>query len=280
MTNRSDPGTSRSFDADHVTFVLVEPQTGGNVGSAARALKNLGFSRLVLVRPACDPRGPDALRLAVDASDLLDTSAVVSDLETALARSRMVVGATARTGKHRHPHWRLDELAGEMAGTAALGELAVVFGREDRGLTDRELDRCTHLVHLPASRAYPSFNLAQAVLLVAYELRRATLAPSGANDDGPPATQAAREAMYGHLERALSAIGFLKPDPAEVIMRRLRRLLGRARMSPDEVRLVRGIARQTLWAAGRAGLLSGTEDTTRDAEGDARGEESGWIEDN
>ena len=120
-----------------------------------------------------------------------------------LASRRMVVGTTARTGKHRQPHWRLDELACEIVATAAQAELAVVFGREDRGLTDRELDRCTHLVHLPASRAYPSFNLAQAVLLVAYELRRATLRPSGA-DNGLPADQAAREAMYGHLERALS----------------------------------------------------------------------------
>jgi len=237
--------------AERVRCVLVGSRSAGNVGAAARALKNLGFPRLVLVAPRCDPQDAQARRMAVDAVDVLDAAARFDALDPALDGAGIVIGATALTGKHRRPHYRLDRLV-QLLGPAALAnDLALVFGREDRGLTDRELDRCTHLVRLPAVEAYPSFNLAQAVLLVAWELRRAALEA----EDPPPADAAGhreREAMYAHLEQALREIGFLKDDPAEVVMRRLRRLLGRAVPTADEVRLLRGIARQTLWAAGRA----------------------------
>lgn len=234
----------------NVRFVLVEPRTAGNVGATARALKNLGFKHLTLVRPGCDPSDDDARRMAVDARDLLEGSARSDDLDAALDGATMVVGATARTGKQRQPHWRLDRLAGEMAGVASNGRLACLFGPEDRGLTDGELDRCTHLIYLPSAEAYSSFNLSQAVLLVAYGVRMALLErEEGSGAEPRAAGHADREAMYQHLEEALSAIGFLKPDPAESVMRQLRRLLGRARMTEREVKLLRGAARQILWAA-------------------------------
>jgi len=239
---------------DRVRFVLVHPRSGGNVGSAARAIKNLGFSRLALVAPSCDPLGREARMMAVDARDVLERAEKHRDLDEALAGSGTVVGTSRRLGRHRRPHWRLDEIAERLAGLALAGELAVLFGREDRGLTDAELDRCTHLVYLPASEIYPSFNLAQAVLLVAYELRMATLEEPLAEPLGPPAGHGAREAMYHHLERALLAIGFLGRDTREVIMRRFRRVFGRAVLTPDEVKMLRGVARQTLWAAKEAGL--------------------------
>jgi len=233
-----------------VRFVLVGAQTAGNVGSAARALKNMGFQRLVLVSPQCDPLGVEARRLAVDAADLLDSAELHDDLDRALTGATMTVGATTRTGKQRSPHWRIDELANEMLRHADAHSLAIVFGREDSGLTDDELDRCSHLIYLPSSRAYRSINLAQAVLLVAYELRRSRLAARP--DPLPqPAEHQEREAMFEHLEEALREIGFLKDDPAESIMRRLRRVLGRRELSAAEVKLFRGIARQTLWAARR-----------------------------
>jgi TrmH family RNA methyltransferase len=237
---------------DDVRFVLVEPMTGGNVGSAARAVKNLGFSRLVLVRPHFDLRDRQARKMAVGAVDVLERAEIHEDLDHALAGARSVVGTSRRKGKYRKPHYRLDLFSWELGKLAMTGDLAVVFGREDSGLTDLELDRCTHLVHLPAADEYPSFNLAQSVLLVAYELRRS--APDSIADEplDPPAGHDEREAMYRHLTEALLAIGFLQNDTVEPMMRRLRRLFGRAGLSTEEVSIVRGIARQTLWAAGRA----------------------------
>jgi tRNA/rRNA methyltransferase len=243
-----------------VAFVLVEPRSGGNIGAAARALANLGFSDLRLVRPHADPLGPEARQLAVDAAPVLEASTRHDSLDDALHHAVAAVGATARSGKHRRPHWRLDALAPELPALEATGALAFVFGREAHGLTDAELDRCTHLVHFPASASYPSFNLAQSVLLVAYTLRLAL--------DGPappalevPAEHAAREAMYAHLERALRAIGYLHEDTAEPMMRRIRRMLGRANLTPGEVQLLRGMARQALWLADKEGAACPADPT-------------------
>jgi TrmH family RNA methyltransferase len=242
-----------AYDPSGVRFVLVEPATAGNAGSAARALKNLGFSRLVLVRPRFDREDRQARMMAVDAADLLARAEVHGDLDAALAGARTIVGTSARKGKYRRPHYRLDLFSEELVRLAAAGELAVVFGREDKGLTDRELDRCTHLIHLPAADDYPSFNLAQALLLVAYELRRAAAGWLPREPLDPPAPHDERERMYVHLAEALLAIGFLQDDTAESMMRRLRRLFGRAALTSEEVTILRGVARQTLWAAGLAG---------------------------
>jgi TrmH family RNA methyltransferase len=237
-----------------VRFVLVEPQSGGNVGAAARALKNLGYSRLDLVRPRCDPFGAEARALAVDAADVLERAGVHGSLDDALEGALTVVGTSARTGKHRRPHRRLDAFGPELARLAAAGPLAAVFGRERHGLSDAELDRCTHLVHFPSSPDYPSFNLAQSVLLVAYTLRVEAERRAPEPPPDPPADHATREAMFAHLEAALAAIGYLHEDTVVPMMRRLRRLLGRAELTATEAAILRGIARQTLWAARRAGL--------------------------
>ncbi len=246
--------SNRSFDPRCARFVLVGPRAGGNVGAAARALDNLGFSRLVLVQPRCNPLGTDALRMAVNATELLERAEVHHDLDAALAGSGTVVGLSARLGKHRKPHYRLDQLAAPMAEWTRRGELAAVFGREDHGLTDEELDRCTHLVHLPADDGYPSFNLAQAVLLVAYELRMRGFESAAVEACDPPAPHEEREAMYAHLQEGLETIGFLTRDTIAPIMRRFRRMFGRAELTTDEVRMVRGVARQVLWVAGKADL--------------------------
>lgn len=241
-----------ALDPGRLRFVLVAPQSGGNVGAAARALKNLGFSRLELVSPECDPLGEPARRMAVDAIDVLRQARVHADLDAALEGAATVVGTSRRAGRWRHPNFRLDELAATLARLAAAGELAFVFGREADGLTQAELDRCTHLVHLLASRDYPSFNLAQAVLLVAYEMRLCLLAPSHGEPEEVLAGHAGREAMYAHLEAALRAMGFLEEHTAEGMMRRIRRILGRAELTPGDVKIFRGIARQALWLAGQA----------------------------
>lgn len=231
-------------------FVLVEPKAPGNVGASARALANLGFGRLDLVAPACQHRGQEATRMAVDAVDLLLAAKVHATIDEALAGASTVIGTSRRAGKQRRPHFRLDEIAGEIPRLAASGDVAFVFGREADGLEHAELDRCTHLVYFLSDDAYPSFNLAQSVLLVAYETRKAM---AGA---APPAAESiadheTREAMYLHLDAALRAVGFLQDPTSEGMMRRMRRILGRAELSAGDVKVVRGIARRILWLAGR-----------------------------
>lgn len=232
--------------------MLVEPQSAGNIGAAARALKNCGFERLVLVAPACDPTDDEGRKFAVDARDVLLSAAIVPTLDAALEGAATVVGTSALAGRQRRPNWRLDAFAADLPRETARGPLAFVFGRESRGLTDEELDRCTHLVHLAASDAYASFNLAQAVLLCAYTARLALDAPPAPSaHDEPPALHEEREAMYDHLAEALRAIGFLKPDQEDGMGRRLRRMFGRADFTSGDVKVLRGIARQILWIARR-----------------------------
>lgn len=247
-------GADLPFDRARVRFVLLEPRHAGNVGAACRALGNFGFARLTMVRPVCEPRGDEARRMAVGAVEILERAEVVANLDDALAGAGVVVGTTSRSGKHRRPLRRFDTLAPALAQLARAGEVAVLFGREDRGLEVEELDRCTHLAYLPTAASYPSANLAQAVMLVAYELTLAAASPIEPRDAEPPASDEQREAMYAHLRVALATIGFLHPESADPLMRRLRRLVGRADPSSEEVALLRGIARQALWAAQRAGL--------------------------
>ena len=240
-----------------IRFVLVAPRYGGNVGSAARVLKNFGFSRLELVEPREGADHEDAIRMAVDATDVLASATTHATLDDALSTASTVVGTSRRMGKHRQPHHRLAELAPLIAGLAGRGEVALVFGREDHGLADADLDRCTHLAYVPTDEAYPALNLAQTIAIVAYELRGAlaSAAPSAPDpEDDIMADHASREAMYRHLEEALLAIGFLKHGQLEGMMRRLRRMLSRAELSAGDVDVVRGIARQILWLARQAGL--------------------------
>ena len=240
-----------------IRFVLVEPRYGGNVGAAARVLKNFDFSNLDLVDPREGAEHEYAVRMAVDAGDVLASARTHATLDDALATAATVIGTSRRMGKHRQPHHRLDELAPVIAGLALRGEVAMVFGREDRGLSDTDLDRCTHLVYVPTSESYPALNLAQTIAIVAYELRQAQagqVPPAPDPEAEMLVDHAGREAMYAHLEQALLAIGFLKLGQLEGMMRRLRRILSRAELTAGDADVMRGIARQILWLARQANL--------------------------
>jgi len=242
-----------------IRFVFVEPRYGGNVGAAARVLKNFGFGRLDLVAPREGADHEEAIRMAVDAADVLAAARTHATLDDALDGAATVVGTSRRMGKHRQPHHRLDELAPIIAGLAFRGEVALVFGREDHGLSDADLDRCTHLVYVPTAAAYPALNVAQTIAIVAYEVQDALdaalpPAPDPEFEHEALVDHAGREAMYAHLEEALLAIGFLKLGQLEGMMRRLRRILSRAELTGGDVDVVRGIARQTLRQATPARL--------------------------
>jgi tRNA/rRNA methyltransferase len=235
-----------------VRFVLVRPGSGGNVGAVARALKNTGFESLWLV----DPRPIDAreaVRLAHGATDLLQHARRVPTLADALAGSRWSVAATRRGGRRRAVTWTPRALAGAVASEPSRRPLAIVFGPEEDGLSMSDLALCHDVVRIPAAEGQPSYNLAQAVLVLAYELFTADVAtraalPAARPAAAPNATADQLEGLYAHLESVLLEIGFARTDTAPARMLAVRRILGRARLRPGDVRLLRGICRQVHWA--------------------------------
>ncbi len=237
------------------TVVLVEPQSPGNIGAAARALHNMGLSRLALVRPV-EYRVLEARRMAMGGQPLLSAAREAPSLLEAIAHGGLVIGTTRRHGKNREPFLDVREAARRAASAAASGdEVVLVFGREDSGLTTTELDACHLLASIPTAPEYPSLNLSQAVLVMAYELCRAAT-ELGATDLPPArrrATARETEQLYVQMTSVLEEIGFLTPQNPEEIMHALRRLLGRAEMDPREVRILRGVLRQVRWAARREG---------------------------
>jgi len=234
--------------ADHIRIVLVGTQHPGNIGSAARALKTMGLSRLVLVAPE---RYPDieAHALAAGADDVLATAPVMATLAEAVADCRLVLGCTARSRRvalEEHLPRAAASLVTAQAGTGA--EVALVFGRERTGLTNDELQLCHAAVHIPANPEYSSLNLAAAVQVLAYEIRMALLQSGGPEastaaiqTEDEPASHAQLEGFFAQLADTLDAIDFHKGRAPESAMRKLRRLFLRSALDVREVRLLRGI---------------------------------------
>lgn len=223
-----------------VRFVLVEPSHPGNIGAAARAIRVMGFRDLALVRPQRFPHA-DATALAGSADAVLEHARVCESLQEALAGCSPVFGTSARRrtlGWPEHDARTAARRAVESGGPAAF-----VFGRERTGLTNAELDQCQYMVHVPTDAEYGSINLAQAVQIVAYELRMANApaAPSGQDEARPAHEDMAR--FYSHLEETLVDIGFLDPDNPRQLMRRLRRYFNRSDPSALELNILRGILR-------------------------------------
>lgn len=251
---------------ERVRIVLVRPRRGGNVGSAARVMKNFGLADLVLVAPRTRV-GAVGAHMAVHAGDVLDARTTAPDLATAVADCVLVVGTAGRDFAH------LDALepraaAQEVVAATSRGPVALVFGPEDHGLANVDLGRCQRLVRIPTADAYGSLNLAQAIAVCAYELLcaaraaeeavrpRARSAPrpsSGraARDERDPASSAEREALLAHLGEALEAVGFLSRQNPAHILADLRALFARAGLTRRDVKIWRGIARQVMWAARR-----------------------------
>lgn len=241
------PSDFPGVPAGRLRFVLVGTQHPGNIGAAARALKTMGFSRLVLVAPENFP-ADEAFRRAAGADDVLAAAPVVGTLAEAVADCRLVLGCTARSRRVQ-----LEELVPRTAGeravgiAAAGGEVALVFGRERTGLSNEELQLCHAAVHIPANPEYSSLNLAAAVQVLAYEARLAVLAggsgeaPPPAHPDDVPATHAEMEGFFAQLGETLDDIDFHKGRAPDSAMRKLRRLFLRGDPSRQEVRLLRGI---------------------------------------
>lgn len=241
---------------DNLAVVLVRPRFPENIGAAARACANFGCSRLVLVAPERWEE-EKALPLATPkGADLLRRMEIFDDLPAALAGFSYVLGTTARTGG-----WRRDLFTPAAAGPEAAerlrasGRVALVFGSEDRGLSNAEVELCQGLVNVPTVPEASSLNLAQAVLLLLYEVtgavRERPCAPGGRSKDRL-ATHAEQELLFAALRRMLADIDYLRPENPDYWMLPVRRLLGRVTLRRGEFNLLMGVCRQVGWVAAKA----------------------------
>lgn len=234
----------------NISIILIRTKHPGNLGSAARAMFNMGIDHLTLVAPQCTIND-ESYRLAKGGKNILDSARTCRSLKSALRGLRFVVGTTGKSGGYRAAARSLRSFAPRIIDYAARQKVGIIFGPEDTGLTDDDLRFCQALIRIPTHRRGPSINLAQAVMLVCYELYTASLA----RDPSPvpklaPVQQV--EAMYDQLQESLLKIGFLQPQNARHMMFALRRMLGRAGLESSDVGILRGIARQIAWYAGAA----------------------------
>jgi tRNA/rRNA methyltransferase len=233
---------------DNFAFVLVSPKASGNVGAAARALKNMGFADLRLVAPRdYDPKA--AAAMAVHADDVLERAHIYPDLMTALDDRTLTVGTTCRGGPYRSETRMLRDVAPELIAESDRNRTAVIFGPEDFGLSNFEIAQCQRLVTIPTAPEYPSLNLAQAVMVVAYELMMAAGAERATIASEAYAPAAAVEEMHRRMADALIAIGFLPEDNPDHLMLTVRAMFGRSGVRPRELDIFNGIARQVRWVA-------------------------------
>lgn len=230
-----------------IRFVLVEPSHPGNIGGAARAMKNMGFADLALVRPTRFP-DPQAVWRAAGATDVLERARVYDSLDAAIGDRALVAGTSARQRSVPWPTRTAAAFAAQIRAESPMQPVAVLFGREVHGLTNEELRRCHLRVVIPADPAYSSLNLAMAVQVVAYELRQAISADATAANaddqadwDRPPASADQMAGFYAHLERVLLAIGFQDPKAPHQSMTRLKRLFARVRPDATEAAMLRGV---------------------------------------
>lgn len=240
-----------STPAPDVRIVLVGTQHPGNIGSAARAMKTMGLSRLVLVAPEKAP-DRDTQAMAAGADDLVAAAPVFATLAEAVADCRWVLGCTARSRRIQLEPLHPRDAARRALLAAASGPVALVFGRERTGLDNDELQLCHAAVHIPSDPAFSSLNLAAAVQVLAYELRCAVLDAAGADAQpavpmrtAPPgqgsASHAELEGFFGQLAETLEQIDFHKGRAPESAMRKLRRLYLRANLDSADIRLLRGV---------------------------------------
>jgi TrmH family RNA methyltransferase len=233
---QTDNGIARL--AQRTRIVLVRTSHPGNIGGAARAMKTMGLERLYLVAPLKYPHA-DATARASGADDLLSRARVCDTLEEAIGDCTLVIGASAR--QRTLPWPLLDARSAAQRIAESPGEAAVIFGAEQSGLDNRDLERCGALLRIPTNADYGSLNLAAAVQIVTYELRMAARAETPEASETPLATAAELEYFYEHLQRVMEAMDFLDPGNPKHLMRRMRRLFNRARLDQNELNILRGL---------------------------------------
>ncbi|MFK5925679.1 MAG: RNA methyltransferase [Desulfuromusa sp.] len=228
-----------------LAVVLVEPQGALNIGSTCRAMLNFGFTDLRLVNPQVDHLSQDARLMAVKAATVLESARVFQSLEAALTGCVLSFGTTRRFGRYREGLLHPDQAAEQLFPVAQKKSVALVFGREDRGLFTSELDLCQHFITIPTDENMPSMNLSQAVSLCLYEVSKAKSRSRGRTFSHKNlANNENLEFMYQHMRQSLLNIGYLDPQNPDHILRSFRRILSRSGLNDREVRILRGLFNQ------------------------------------
>ena len=230
-----------------IRIVLVETSHPGNIGATARAMKNMSLNQLYLVKPHIFPCA-DATARASGADDILASAVVCESLNEAIADCSLVIGASARSRTITCPELNPRDCAEKVIAESQHQQIAIIFGRENSGLKNHELDLCQYLLSIPCNPDYSSLNLAAAVQVVCYELlmaSRQNQAIETIPPKIPPATAQQMALFYEHLLQTLHDIEFIQSNKSDVIMRRLRRLYHRSQLDSKEVDMLRGILRMS-----------------------------------
>jgi tRNA (cytidine32/uridine32-2'-O)-methyltransferase len=257
-----------TVDFANIRIVLVATSHPGNIGGAARAMKNMGLGNLVLVTPKTWP-ALEALSMAGSALDVIDNTRVVDTLQEAIADCQLVIGTSARLRYMPVPLLDPEACAAQVIAQMPTQRIALVFGREASGLTNDELHLCHYHVHIPVSDEYPSLNLAAAVMVLCYELRKTALAQSAGDTpivstewDQELATMDELERYLAHLDQVLTRLQFHKSDGSVQLLRRLRRLYQRIRPDRMEINILRGILTATEEALDKPPRIPASRDNT------------------
>ena len=227
---------------DRISFILVRPTEPGNIGAAARAIKNMGFQRLELVSPV-PFLTEESKAMACQARDVLERAKIYKTLRAAIAGKSLIVGTTRRLGSRRGLIMDVRQAARRVAAASASNRVAVLFGNEHSGLTNRDLDECGLVLTIPSSLEFPSLNLAQSVMIAAYELDRA-----GTREKAPPLLENREvRGLFRRIPKTLRSLGYSRAGdkdlPAE-ITRHLQKLLGRSGLTEWELNMILGLCTQ------------------------------------
>ncbi|BCA78348.1 RNA methyltransferase [Desulfuromonas sp. AOP6] len=230
----------------HISVILVEPQSPGNIGMVCRAMANFGCKDLRLVNP-CLHLHPEARKFAVAANHLLGEARLFPSLTAAIDDLTLSVATTRRPGRLRGDLLDISKVPTLQQKLPPEGRLGLIFGREDSGLTSDEVALCSHAASVETSLELGSLNLAQAVILFLYELSR-TPKTSSSTIMAPTPRQGEMEELFGQVESILTRIAFLNPARPEAVMNRIRQLMHRAAPSQDDLSLLRGLCSQLSWS--------------------------------
>jgi TrmH family RNA methyltransferase len=237
-------------------LIFVEPSLAGNIGAALRVAANFGVKRVELVRPAVEVDNPEVLRWACGAEDRIECRHWPSFQEAANHYHTLAASASGR-GRESLPVLAPEDALEDLV-KRGLDGVALVFGNETRGLSREDLDRCDLVIRVQTAPEFPVLNLAQAVAILVSMLHGVKDVSGSRAPE--PAAQDLVDGLMNHLRQSLLTIGFLDPASPERILRQLRRLFGRAGITQNEVKILRGICRQMEWAAGaRPGRFTGGE---------------------
>jgi tRNA/rRNA methyltransferase len=234
----------------NISIVLYKPKYAGNIGSVARAAKNMGISNIVVVGKSDFDREEMQQRSTHLAADVLDQIQYSERIDEALGEFNYIVGTTARLGKARGPFIAPRAIAKNIADISQKNKVALLFGPEDTGLANEELRLCHAVVTIPTSREFNSLNLSHAVMILCYEIFISASAAAMSAEAAPKLARSSElEGMYGQIKTLLADIEFFNPENPDYWMMHLRRFFGRVSLLSREVKIIRGICRQLAWYA-------------------------------